>query len=402
MSLKNIFNNVFCKAKEFFPVKMRKEIKELYITVAILNFAASAITIFEPIYFYTIGFPLYKIMLFYLAVYVAYFLFMPLGGKIAKQKGFEHGIIYGSFFQAIYLICLFGLPTNPTFIYGAILALAIQKSLFWPGYHADFAFFGQTGERGREIGNLEVINSLIYIIGPFFGGVIIGLFGFKTLFILMCFVVLISNIPMLVTNECFTPSVFKYGECYKRLFAKENRKYLLGYLGFGEELVVATVWPIFIYVIVKNYTSVGSLVSMAMLVTAVALLYIGRLTDTKDKHQVIKTGSLFYTFSWFMRLVTSGIFGVFLADFFSRVFKQIIVIPLFSGLYERAIKTSIVKTVIFFEMALTLGKILSASLLVLIFYFFGETWHVAFFLGGLFSLLFLVLSMDKKSFEKKL
>jgi len=55
-----------------------KEIDALYFTSALTNFGQSLVSIFIPIYFWTLGFPLWQIMLFYL-LRSGYFLVFSFG-----------------------------------------------------------------------------------------------------------------------------------------------------------------------------------------------------------------------------------------------------------------------------------------------------------------------------------
>src|SRR3989338_3900147 len=96
IELKRLVSSLLCFERSFFPSHMPRKLKEFYLAMAILNFALAAAMLFEPVYLYTLGFPLWKIMFFYFGVYVLYFITMPLGGKVAKQKGFAHSMIYGS------------------------------------------------------------------------------------------------------------------------------------------------------------------------------------------------------------------------------------------------------------------------------------------------------------------
>ncbi|MBI2644849.1 MFS transporter [Candidatus Uhrbacteria bacterium] len=390
--LKRLVSSLLCFERSFFPSRVPHKLKEFYLSITILNFALAAAMLFEPVYLYTIGFPLHKIMFFYFAVYVLYFFIMPLGGKVAKQKGFSHSMIIGSLILILYLIFLIAIPSHPVFFYLSIIALAFQKTFFWPGYHADFAFFSQYGERGRDIGILTVFDSAAFIFGPLIGGIIVNFFGFPTLFIFMCVTILLSTLPLLLSREEFTPSQFQYREAYQSLIAKENRRYFVGYLGFGEELIVLTVWPIFIYVAVGNIVQAGGIVALSSLVTALVTLYAGRMADLKDRKSVLQAGTALYALGWMMRFFARGGASVFLVDFFSRTSKNILTVPLFSGLYDYATRHSIVRTVIFFEMSLTVGKILAAGLCVLVFYFFPGRWDFAFFLGGIFTALYFVLN----------
>ena len=75
------------------------------------------------------------------------------------------------------------------------------------------------------------------------------------------------------------PRDFPYGQAYKRLFARENWRTLIGYLGFGEELVLLTRWPVFIATVVSQYVAIGAIVAASPLIMVLATLYIGKLRD---------------------------------------------------------------------------------------------------------------------------
>jgi len=392
VDFKKLISGALEKEREFFPSQVPRELKELYLTMTMLNFALASGMLFEPIYLYTLHFSLSQIMLYYCAVYLCYFFLMPLGGKFVKRYGFEHGIIAGSLFLVAYFILLYNIPHSPLYLVGAIFALAFQKMFFWPGYHADFAFFSKAEERGRQVSIIAVLDSLSYVAGPVVGGLLIASFGFAGLFTIMCVMILLSNIPLMTTKERFKPSTLSYVEPYIALLAKENRKYLTAYIGFGEELVSLTVWPIFIFVTFGTFTNTGAAITLSTLVTSLAILYVGKQSDIADRKKVLRTSSLLLSLSWIVRIFTRGAPAVLFADFFSRTTRYLFALPFYSGLYKHAHESSIVRTIIFFEMSLTIGKIITAAVLAVAFYYFPTSWNSAFGVAALFSLLYFLLS----------
>lgn len=403
MELHSILHSANKGLRSLFPSHLARELKELYTTAAFLSFANSSFVLFEPIYLYTLGYPLWGIMAYYCAVYVGYFFTIPLGGRFVKRYGFEHGMMLGSLFQILYYLSLYCVSLSPWFLPVAVAMYILQKTFFWPGYHSDFAMFGHTGERGREISNLAILDSLVVIVGPVFGGLIIGIFGFPVLFLIVSVIVLLSNIPIMMTRETFTPSEMKYWDSFKELCKKENRPYTLGNLGYGEELIVLTVWPVFIYTILGSAAAVGSTVAAATLVSGLIVLYVGKAIDGTHKKSVLRLGVLFYVLAWLFRLMVGTISGVFLVDFFARTSKQILSLPILAGLYDHAIRTThVVRAIIAFEMSLVIGKILASGGLLVVFFLFGEQWRFAFALAAVFSLCYLGYgySTSKNTFKK--
>lgn len=391
IDFKKCLSRLISYEREFFPSHVPHQLTSLYIAQAISTLAISATLLFEPIYFYSIGYQLWQIMLFYFCVYSIYFVLMPLGGKIAKHHGFEHGMIYGSFFLILYFVFLQALQGTPFFVVPAALSLALYKTVYWPAYHADFAFFSSAGQRGRELSNIALFDSVVTILGPIIGGIVVSTLGFPIFFGMVCVVMLLSNIPFLLTKEIFKPSDFSYWESYRTLSAPENRRYFFGYIGMGEELIVLIAWPIFMFITFHTFLKTGFFVALSTLITVVVLLYVGRAADIKDRAVVLKIGATFNTLAWLMRLVVRGATSVLLIDFFSRTAKNIFVLPMLSGLYEHANHTAVVKAIIFFEMSLTVGKILASGLLVILFFFFPHAWHAVFVLAALFSALYFLL-----------
>jgi len=381
----------------FFAHRLTRQVKELYSSTLILNFAVSTVTIFEPVFLYLLFIDKYGltktlqlVMWFYLGVYIIYFLVLPLGAKFARRFGYEHSIAISTIFTAWFYLSLFGAAQNISFIFASIIIYALWKMFYWPAYHCDFAHFSAQGEQGRQISNLLVLESVIFILGPLFGGLILKFFGFNVLFILAALLMILSNVPMLLTKEKFEPADFSYSRAYRRLFSQANRRKMFSLLGFGEELIVLTIWPIFIYVAVKDFLGLGVITSISVLVTTIVFLYIGRVTDKGDGRWLLKYGVIFYFFSWLLRLIVRGLAGVFLVDVYSRIAKQSVAIPLTAITYKEAQDTSIIKTVLFFEMSLVLGKIIAGALAIILLQFFIPGWNSLFIMSALISLLYLL------------
>ncbi len=380
--------------KDFLPNKLKRQVKELFVSTVLVNLALSMVMIFEPIYLYQIGYSLQKIMLFYLITYFVYFLIMPLGGKFARRKGYELGMLVGTILFSIYYIGLFFIAQYSFLFFVMPLILALQKTFYWPAYHADFARFSDDTEEGREISALTTITASVYIIGPALAGFIISQWGFGALFTIATIIFLISNIPTLITKETFESKDFSYKNAYKYLISKKNRKSFLAYLGFGEELIVLVVWPIFISIIITDIFDLGLIVALATLVTSVITLYIGKVTDSKNRRSILALGSSFYSLAWFVRIFIVNQLGVFFIDTLSRLSKNVIAVPLTAITYDRAKSRSIMGTVVFFEMSLVVGKFIAILLIYIALFFIADqvfAFKLTFILAGGMSLLYLLL-----------
>ncbi len=389
-------NDIESMFKNYVAAKISRQVSELYAANLIITLATAMVAIFEPIYLYVQGFSLEKILYFFLGAYAVYFLLVPLGAKFARRWGYEKAMILSSPFLVGYYVALYLIPQDQVYIYLALGALVLQKTFYWPAYHADFARFGRRDERGREVGNLLAVNSLVAIAAPFLGGLIVATWGWSTLFITVSVLILASNLPLLTTPEKFRPKPFSYWHAYRRLAYPENRRNFFGFLGFGEELIALVIWPVFIYTIVSSFISIGSLAALATLLTTLVLIYVGRMTDTDggERRAILKIGTVFSGAAWWLRLLVEGVLGVFLVDTLARITKNVVVVPMMAMTYDRASETSVMKTVVFFEMSLVVGKIIAIMLSLAALRVWPDSFAALFILAGVMTLLYALVKYD--------
>jgi MFS family permease len=212
--------------RNFLPYRMSRQTKELFVSNIIINLALAMVLIFEPIYLFKLGYQIYQIALFYLAVYVLYFFALPLGAKFANKYGYENGMFFGSVLYIPFYLSLFLITKFSFMFYVAIIFYVLQKMFYWPAFHGNFSHNSVNREEGREISSSSISSSLMFIFGPITGGIIITYFGFSVLFIIASMLFLFSNIPMLLTKESFTKRNFEYSFIFKDLFKKSNLRNL--------------------------------------------------------------------------------------------------------------------------------------------------------------------------------
>jgi MFS family permease len=384
-----------------FSKNLSRQVRELYASTLILDLAVSMVAIFEPVFLYVffsqtndLKGTLEMVVIFYLIVYIIDFFLLPVGAKFAKWFGYENSIAFSTLFHIGFYLSLFSANIFYPAIFLAAIFYACSKSFYWPAYHANFARFSSIGEQGRQICNLYALESIIFITGPLIGGLVLQFFDFKVLFVISSILILASSIPMLITREVFEPKSFAYWDSIKKLFKKENRRRFLAHCGYGEEWIAATIWPIFMFIILSNYLGLGSVSAISTFISTVLLLFIGRLTDKTAKVKILRLGVVLYFFSWLFRIITRGYWSVTLVNIYSRLSKNTISVPVIAGLYQNAQSSSVMGSIMFFEMALVLGKIVAMVLAFLILQFVAPGWNSLFILASLFTLLFLFFKKD--------
>lgn len=365
---------------------LSREIKEMYWAKALSDFAQAAVMLFEPIFMVSVlGYSLQQVVLFFLAVYVLYLILMPFGAKIASYKGYEHGILYSSFFMVLYWALLFAGQEVGFWIYLAPLALAIQKSLYWPAFYADMARFSSADQRGRENSGLYALISIIYILGPFVGGFFLKDFGFSTLFIFVTVLTLVSNIPLFTTLEKFTPKIYQYKDTWQMY--KQFPRQMIAYWGFGEEFAQLVIWPVFIFLTVPDFFQFGTIISFSTLIATLVMLYVGVLTDQRSKTVLVRLFSVLNAVFWVIRPFFATLKGILFTNTLGSISKNALIIPVTSHAYDKANETHIMPYLVFYEQNLVIGKLLM-MLLILIVLQFSVSFVPILITAAIFSLLF--------------
>ncbi len=385
---------------------LKHEITELYTSIAIRNFAFSMIIIFEPIYLYKLYGSISIVLLYYAAAYTIYLFTVSFGAKAAAKYGFEHCIFYSVPFAILYFLSLSQVPSHGWLIFFAILFFTGYKILFWPAYHTDFAHYSKLGYKGREMSILSLTSTIAMIAGPVIGGLILTKFGFEILFVIVSIISLISSVPLFVTKEKFEPHRFSYKKSWKRFLKPYNhykRKDSISYFGYGEEFVAMVAWPIFIFLIIKEFYLMGIIMSIVIISISIISLYVGKLSDLlnrKGKRKLLKYSTIILAISWLLRPFALNWLGILLVDILSKGSKNGILYPLRTFVYSGGENNKgFLKYIIFYEMSLTAGKMFIAWIIFFIsLYISGSNfWFVIFPLAGLWSLLFLSKFFHKKS-----
>jgi MFS family permease len=241
---------------------------------------------------------------------------------------------------------------------------------------------------GREFGVVYAIISVTHILGPFLAGWISQVYGFTATFTIASLIQLGSIFPLFQAKEVFVPKIYSFRQTLE--LYRQFPKKAIGYLGFGEELLVLVIWPIFIYMTVRNYEETGFIATLASFAAAVLAIIIGKITDQYTKRLLIKIGAFFSSIVWIARLVPATSASVLAIDTLSRTSKEMAFIPISTVTYIRAEETHVVPYVVFFEQALAIGKLLAALLGIVVFALTGS-FMALFILAALFSLLYMFI-----------
>jgi len=380
--------NIRESIKRFFPEHMNQQMREFFVSSAIFDFGAGMAAIFEPIYLWSVGWRLPSIIIFYMAAYAFYFLIAPLGASFARSRGYEHAIALSTPFLVLYFLALFNIPRGNIFAVIAVIAFAVFRMFYWPGARSIMANYSTDDESGRTLSGLNALAVGAAVLGPVLGGLIVQQFGFAVLFLIVSAIILLSNVPMLMTPEKFLPHTLNYADAYKRLLRPEFRKSVIAHFGYGEEFISDFILPIFFLTVVSSYLAVGAIATAGGVIAIVAIIAIGRMTDSHHRHPIMHAGAFLTALSWVLRAVSMTPLGIVVCQSLYRVSRITVQVPFMTLANAKARDYSVMKSSLLYEMSLVVGKVMTAGAALVILFVFPNNWAAIFILAAALTLLY--------------
>jgi len=365
-------------------VKLSPGITALYSNIVIDQIGSGMVGLFMPIFLWQTFGDLNLVLLYYFLVHGLYAFGVFFGAKIMSHIGLKSAMILSIPFKVLFYGSLYYLSVGyPILIFTAIMisVIEIRMMLFWVPYHTDFAEFTNKRTRGRVMGFLSAISSVVAIFIPLISGWIISNHGFQVLFLIAIVLISVSIVPLFLVKPTYEKFTFTFSQTWKNLWGKRYRKMTLCKFADGiENSVGAIMWPIFIFQVLNgNFFEVGALSSLIVLVTVVVKLGVGNLTDKFDKRKLMKVGSGLYAIGWFFKIFVNTGFDIFIASSYHNFSQIVMKTPFDALIYEKAADSGhyVDEITVMKEIALNLGRASCIILLFVIVNTLGISWAFA-------------------------
>jgi len=378
------------------PPKLSFDILALFSNQLVWGFAAAMVGLFLPIFlFEKLNRSVQNVLIFYIIGFALFGLLVPIGAKVMSKLGLKKTLIISipcliGYYLGLYYFNNLGYLL---FLASALIAVTLFRILYWIPYHVDFAEFMTPQGRGKKIAFLASLSFLAGILAPFIAGFVINELGFNALFIIAIAIIGISIFPLFLIRPNPEKYSYSYFQTFKELLARKNRRIFFAYGADGAETVIAfTIWPIFIFGILKeNYIAVGVISAAIVLVTVLLQLIMGRLTDKMRKRSLIRAGSALYAIGWAIKMFVETGFQIFVVSSYHSLTGIIKGVPFTTLIYEQMADRGhyIDEYTVLREVSLNVGRVLMLILCFILLGFVGLTW--TFLLAAIASLFINIL-----------
>ena len=422
-----------------------RAIKELAWNKAIATFAGAMFALFSPIYLYQEGIELWAIVAAFTLAYAVRAVCMPWIGMVVARVGFERAIGVSGLFVLAYYILMALVPAFPWFTWPAMIVFQGYLGFYWTGFHGNLGRYGDRHARGKEYSLISLLTLAAAACGPLVGGWIIELTSFFWLLCVIGVLQIVSVLPLFTTREVVCVERMKFWDSVRLLRRARLRRFAIGLFGWGEEVVLITIWPIYVFLLLGDYVSFGAMSTVVTIVTGFMMWLVGKGVDTykkrkSDAHatqnarevqstqaqnivhgtqdvsglQIARTryaldqdqeqndthhappwfqrvGSVLVVGLWSLRSIASSALQVFALDAGAKSAKSMVDISYIARAYDMANERDRLAFVVLWQQALSVGKVLAGGAAVAILLMTGGSLQAAFIPAAVFSLFLLLL-----------
>jgi MFS family permease len=279
-----------------------------------------------------------------------------------KRVGIKRTFVIGCFLTLLNLILLYALPTNRNLFFAAAVSEGLAISLFFLPYHFLFSSAITKKDSGKQLGLMDVIISLVTAFGPLVGGIVAAASSLRTVLLMSVFFVALSVIPLLSGSKQNYLRKFSYTKPFKLLFSRDS----VSNMGFGvTEMVATIVWPLFIYLAVRSYATVGIIISVSLMIIVLLDFVVGYFTDHGKIHTLLKYGSLTSAVVHITRILASSLYAVTGINIASDITHTLFRVPWTREFYRNA-GADRGTYIAAMELAVCLGRSLFWALLLIV------------------------------------
>ncbi len=350
-----------------------QELNELYLSVFIKSLGDSLISIFTPIFFFSIGYSISKIALFNIIGYLSISIFLPLGIWLDQKIGIKKTLSIGLIFIMLYYLALTKLRTDvPFFLLAVFWGLSI--ALYYGAFNVELSRVLKIKTAGKSFSLFQILSILAGIVGPIIGALIINYRSYNSLFILVGLFYLFAILPLFKTKDY---KLEKQTVSLKSLAKIDTKRKAINYQILGAIGVISAIlWPIFIYSNHRNILTLGTIISLTSLILILFIFLEGKLVDTNHA-KTFKYGIISHSPTWIIRLFLISPFGLAFSNLASSATYELIDLSFSKSVWKKASKIqNIGEYFIFREANLEIGRIICLSFL-----FFGLS-SVSVFIGA--------------------
>ena len=242
-------------------------------------------SMFTLAYLYKQGLSLTLTFLVYAAVLFSRTLTRPISMHFCLKKGVHWTLTVGTVAFALRYPAMLPIDGLTWHLIPFIIVSGLADVLYWVSYHNYFASIGDEQDRGSSVGVRDAIATVVAVIGPLVGGVLLSVDKFYA-FMMPFVLTLVSAVPLLKTPSLPLP----------KPATREERKNIdhfgfIVFIGDGLFYQAGSIWPLIVFMLLgESYQNFGFILALAAFFRAMGSMVFGRLIDKGKGRQICYIG----------------------------------------------------------------------------------------------------------------
>ena len=333
---------------------------KLAVTHTLRGFALVLVGVFLPIFLLTKGLELYEVFIFEALIFAlnaviiipAYQLNARYGIKPTMSASFIFTFLaYAALFFFDQLVFRYGL--NFTLLFVAVMG-SVGDVGYWCGFHVDFALKSELRHTAGQLGVIEALSISLRALAPVLGAFFVTKFSFNASFLIVMLILAVSIIPLLLSNNVKIKQRLRAGKALSLAHIKLILIFIVE--GFNN-MAQVFMWPLLLFITSFSLLSIGSLLSVATILTSIVSFWSGKFTDKYSMNSVFKFGAVINGFTLFVRPFFETLSGVFMIQSLGGMSSPLFSLPLMATTYQKA-RNEGVEILITRDVYLNVGRII--------------------------------------------
>ncbi|MFB6144432.1 MAG: MFS transporter [Candidatus Nanohaloarchaea archaeon] len=356
-------------------VDLGKEIQEVYLHSFLFKLAVKTVSIFLPLFILDLGYGFSTVFVFFAVYYSSYIFTSWPNAEVVSRIGYKHSSLLSSPFILVFYLLLRSEPSTLV-LYGTGFLGGSAFNLYWMGMNPEIATSSHRESREKETGFFFSMPSLASIISPFAGGLVLASFGFHGLFLLASALIAASFTPFLFSSEHSDGLDLDLSEFLRDANPTDFLTFTLkGVNSIGKKVL----WPLYLALVIQSSLSIGGAGSLLSLGSAITSIFLGRITNSDNRRQVILTGSALTGLSYLLMSSVTSTVPALAVSFINGLAYNAVNIPVYSRAQDHAENEDVIEYFALREIALSVGRCGALGVAAALFYFLPETRFLASF-----------------------
>lgn len=246
-------------------------------------------------------------------------LILPVAARLTERIGFRRIMTLGTLGLAGKLILFTQISSGHVWLLipAAILG-GLHIAAYFPGYHAVFLENNDDNKIGSQIGMMGFIGSLAALSAPLISGILIDSSGFPLMFLVSLIVLSASIVPLWLKplrHGKIKPVEFSQVWNFYRRNPRLSAAIIFWHIA---ETVLVFIWPIYAFLILRSYTTIGVLGSAVVLTESFIIILAGRIYDKRPLHRLYPLIAASVAATWVVRFLSTVPAAVFASDIIHR------------------------------------------------------------------------------------